>query len=153
MSDANLDLSPSSERFRKRMERMKKHPKEYAAERKERVGDQVEKVREDQERNRDLSDILLFVEEHEEELKDMLGADLENVTGSMQNYDAKQWGEMKQLFGAGQFDLVVEASPQNEPRVSVRIDLPEGNVQEKIPLTPSKQKEILASVQAKKDDV
>src|SRR3990167_8073718 len=146
MSDANLDIQPSSDRFRKRLERMKKNPKEYAAERKERVGDQVEKVTEDQERNKQASEILFFVEAHEEELKKKLGGDLEKATGALQNYDARQWDDMTQLFKQGKFDLAVDSTEKGEPQISVRIDLPEGNVQEKIPLTASTQKELLASL-------
>ena len=149
MSDANLDLSPSSERFREREKRKKKHPKEYAEDRKERVGDQVEKVAEDQERNREISELLILLREHEEEFKEKLGNDLENVTGMMQNYDARQWSEMKQAFGEGKFDLSIDATSEGKTQISVGIDLPEGNVHEKVPLTPSKQKEFLAAMQAK----
>lgn len=151
MSDANLDLQPASDRFRKRLERLKQNPQEYAAEREKRVGDQVEKVTEDQERNKVASEILFFVEAHEEELKKKLGGDLEKATGALQNYDARQWDDMTQLFKQGKFDLAVDSTEKGEPQISVRIDLPEGNVQEKIPLSLSKQQEIIASMHAKNE--
>ncbi len=152
MSDANLDIQPSSDRFRKRLERMKKHPKEYAKERQKRVGDQVEKIGEDQERNREASELLILLREHEEELKEQLGADLEKATGALQSYDAKQWEDLQQFFSEGKFDLFAEPTDEGKPQISVRIELPEGNVQEKIPLTPSKQQEILAMAPPKQNN-
>jgi len=148
MSDSNLEYLSGRER-EKRLKKRMRSSKEYAEERKERVGDQVEKVAEDQERNREISELLIFLREHEEELKEKLGNDLENVTGMMQNYDARQWSEMQQAFGEGKFDLSIDATSEGKTQISVGIDLPEGTVQEKIPLTPSKQKEFLAAMQAK----
>ena len=143
MSDANLDIVPSSERFRKHQERVKRTAKEYAAERAERMGDQVEKITEDMEKNARLSEILLYVQEHEKELKEQLGAKLEEAAGSLQNYDAKQWGELKQLFGKGQYALTARAGSDGRPEVALAMTLAEGNVQEKIPLKPSMQQEII----------
>src|SRR3989338_11187961 len=106
---------------------------------------------EDQERNKQTSEILFFVEAHEEELKKKLGFDLEKATGALQNYDARQWDDMTQLFKEGKFDLAVDSTEKGEPQISVRIDLPEGNVQEKIPLSPSKQQEIITLAHPKKN--
>ena len=151
MSESNLEHLSAIERSKELAKRAKKSPEKYAEERKERVGDQVEKVTEDQERNKQASEILFFVEAHEEELKKKLGGDLEKATGALQNYDARQWDDMTQLFKQGKFDLAVDSTEKGEPQISVRIDLPEGNVQEKIPLSLSKQQDIIALAHPKKN--
>ena len=142
MDNANLDILPSSERFRQRHERMKRGPKEYAEQRAERVGDQVGNIAEDMERNEELSELLIALHEEETTLKEQLGGDLENCTGALQNYDAKQWEDLLKAFTQGRYTFTVETGKNGKPEIGLALDLPEGNVKEKIPLTQTVQEAI-----------
>ncbi|MEK7137513.1 MAG: hypothetical protein AAB853_04490 [Patescibacteria group bacterium] len=143
MDPSWIDILPSLERQKIR-ERPKRTREEYA-EGREKVRKQHERIREDREKNERTAEVLLYIETYEETLKEKLAAEkLENVAGMLQNYDAKQWGQMQKAFSQHQFDLSVATDNSGEPHISMTIDLPEGNAKETLPLAPKLQEALIA---------
>jgi hypothetical protein len=145
VSDSNIEHLSTSEREKALKRRAKKSPEQYAEERTERVGDQLKEVEEDQERNEKAAELLHDLHEHEKKLKEALGSELEKVAMKLQQYDAKQWDDLSQAFAHGQYSFKTE--PQGKHiEISIVIDAPEGNVQEKIPLKKNTQQDVMQSL-------
>jgi len=139
----NLDLLPSSVRESAR-EKPKRSPKEYA-EGRERFQEQLKEATEKTKLNEASAEVLLYIELNEEELKErMQKENLQDLTQEFRSYDARQWGQLQHTFGTGQFDLAVEQTHEGHPKISMTIDLPEGNVQEKLQLNQSLQEALIA---------
>ena len=144
MTDSNLDIYSSSRRFEKRRERMKRSPREYAKSR-EKVKDNVREVDEHMEKNEKTAEVMLYIEMNEDKIKEkMLKESLRSSIGEFSSYDKKQWGQMQLAFSQGKFDLSVDTTHDNKPRISMQIALPEGKVSEKLPLTQSLQEDLMA---------
>ena len=138
----NLELLPSS--TREKAQNKPKRSKEEYAESREKVKDGVKEAKESREQNESVAEVMLYIEFNEEELKEkMMKENLQDTVGEFSSYDKKQWSQLQQAFGENRFDLIVEKSDIGEPNISMRIDLPEGNVREKIPLNSSLQEALI----------
>lgn len=138
----NLELLPSSAREKAR-NKPERSSEEYADSR-EKVKEGVQEAKESREQNESVAEVMLYIEFNEEELKEkMMKENLQDTIGEFSSYDKKQWSQLQQAFGESRFDLVVEKSDAGEPHISMRVDLPEGNVQEKIPLNSGLQEALI----------
>ncbi len=144
----NLDLLPASIRERAR-ERPKRSAKEYAKSR-EKFKEGLKEATEKSKLNEVSAEVLLYIELNEEELKEkMQKENLQDLVQEFHKYDAKQWGQLQAVFGKGQFDLQVNQTHEGHPQISMTIDLPEGNVQEKLQLNQALQEALIARATGK----
>lgn len=139
----NLDLLPSMMR-EKAKERPKRSADEYAKSR-----EQFQEGLKEAKNRSKLSDIaaevLFYIEMEEEELKEKFQEeDLKDVVQDFGSYDSKQWGQLQQAFGEGRFDLQVEQAKEGHPTISMNVEMPEGNVAEKVQLNQSLQEALIA---------
>ena len=134
----NLDLLPSMVR-EKAKEKPKRSAKEYA-EGREKFQEGLKEAKERSRLSDVAAEVLFYIEMEEEELKEKFQEeDLKDIVQDFGSYDAKQWGQMQQTFGEGRFDLQVEQSEDGHPTISMNVDMPEGNVAEKVQLNQSLQ--------------
>ena len=148
MDSSWLDILPSLERQKIR-ERPERSREEYAESR-EKVKKQRERTQEEREKNERTADVLFYIENCGDDVKEKLAAEkLEKVAGNLQNYDAKQWGQMQQAFVQRHFALKVDTTGDGQPQISAVIDLPEGNVREKLPLVSALQQALIAKAVGK----
>jgi len=134
----NLELLPSSVRHKAR-EKPARSPKEYEESRLK-VQEGIREGHERKEREQNVAEVLFYIEINEDELKEkMQGEKLEDTLAEFRSFDLKQWRGMQQAFAQGKFDLSVGAAADGKPHISMQIELPEGNVTEKLPLAQSLQ--------------
>ena len=129
-----LDLIPSHERQKLR-ELKKRSPEEYERLR-ERVKS-VEQIAEEMDRNEQLAE-LSFALEAEPKLKDALKKQIEKDVreqGAEAVLEADLPEEVRTQLERGAFDVCVDAHPETQQDQIMII--PEGNVQEKIPVQSS----------------
>ena len=104
----------------------------------------MQEAKESHEQNETMAEVMLYIEINEDELKEkMKDENLSDVITDFASYDQRQWNHMKQAFGEANFDLCVDKSDKGQPRISMQIDLPEGNVSEKIPLHKDLQEALI----------
>jgi len=134
----NLEHLPSASREKAR-EKNKRTPKEYEKSR-NKVKENVKEA-DDRMKNKEHSaEVMLYIEMNEEDLKEKMKEEsFDEVTKEFGSYDARQWAQMQKTFAEGQFDLQVETTDEGKPKISMNIDMPEGNVAEKIQLNQSLQ--------------
>lgn len=134
----NLELLPSSVRHKVR-EKPRRSPEEYEASR-EKVKEGLREGDEHKEKEEKVAEVMAYIELNEDELKEkMQGEKLEDTLAEFRSYDLRQWRSMQQAFAQGKFDLSVTASDEGKPKISMQIELPEGNVTEKLQLNPQLQ--------------
>lgn len=134
----NLELLPSSVRHQAR-EKLARSPKEYEESR-AKVKEGLREGDERKEKERGVAEVLFYIEMNEEELKEkMQGEKLEDSLAEFRSFDLKQWRSMQRAFAQGKFDLSVAATGEGKPTISMQIELPEGNVTEKLPLAQALQ--------------
>ena len=138
----NLELLPSASREKAR-ESVKRTPKEYKESRKK-VKENVKEA-DDRMRNKEHSaEVMLYIEFNEKELKEKMKEEsFDEVAKQFSSYDSRQWSQMQQAFGEGKFDLQVETTDEGKPTISMNVDLPEGNVAEKVQLNQSLQEALI----------
>lgn len=137
------ELSPRLREYLKK----RLSPAEYASyvEHREKSMDRhVEKVIEDFERNAEAADLALHVELHQETLKEELKekefTDIVELPQKLQ----EKLPALQQAFAEGKFHLDVQPTGDEHAHLTVSVQLPEGNVQEALPVKPQLQKTILA---------
>lgn len=134
----NVELLPSS--VRKKAREKPKRSKEAYAESREKVKEGVQEAKESREQNEQTAEVMLYIEMNEEELKEkMKDENLADIAANFSSYDKKQWGQMQQIFGEANFDLSVTKGEDGQPQISMQIDMPEGNVSEKMQLNQQLQ--------------
>ena len=134
----NVELLPSASREKAR-EKPKRSAKEYAKSR-EKVKEGLQEAKESREQNENTAEVMLYIEMNEEKLKEkMKDENLTDVASGFMSYDKRQWGQMQKAFGEAHFDLSVEKGEDGQPQISIQIDLPEGNVSEKMQLNQQLQ--------------
>ena len=134
----NVEMLPSASREKSR-EKPKRSAKEYSKDR-EKVKEGVQEAKESHEENRSVAEVMLYIELNEDELKEkMKNENMADVVSDFSSYDKKQWGQMQQIFGEANFDLSVTKGEDGQPQISMQIDLPEGNVSEKMQLNQQLQ--------------
>jgi len=139
----NLDLLPSSER-QSAHERPKRSAGEYAQSR-EMFQEGLKEATEKSKLNEVSAEVLMYIELNETELKEkMQKENLQDLSQEFRSYDAKQWDQLRLAFDKGQFDLSVDQTHEGHPQISMTIDLPEGNVKEKVQLNQSLQEALIA---------
>jgi len=139
----NLELLPSSSREKAR-ERTERTPKEYEKSR-EKVKDNVREAKDQMKNKEHSAEVMLYIELNEEELKEKMKEEsFDEIAGEMRSYDARQWAQMQQTFANGRFDLQVETTDEGKPMISMNIEMPEGNVKEKVQLNQSLQEALIA---------
>lgn len=137
MPDSSELPSGLRERLRRRLSETE--IREYFERRGERMDRHVEKIIEDYERNEALAerlhDVSEFLEAHREELTEELrDQDLLSVVDLPPGLE-QLLPQLREAFTRGKFELAVDTGQEEDrARVSVMIDLPEGNVSEKLPL-------------------
>jgi hypothetical protein len=145
----NVDLLPAQVR-EKAKEEPKKSAKAYAKGRekfKEGLRESEDRVK----NKKEAADVMLYIELNEEELKEKMSDEKpEDIVKKIGSYDAKQWGQMQQAFGESRFDLSVDTDDQGKPIISMQVELPEGNVSEKMQLTQGLQDALVARALGKK---
>jgi hypothetical protein len=135
---SNPDLLPSM--IREKARETPKRSEEQYAETRERVQKGVREAEKHMKLNDVAADVLLYIEMNEEKLNEKLKDEsLQDVAKDFQSYDAKQWGQLQQAFGAGKFDLHVTQAEKGHPIITMTVTLPEGNVQETMQLNQSLQ--------------
>lgn len=135
---SNPDLLPSM--IREKARETPKRSEEQYAETRERVQKGVREAEKHMKLNDVAADVLLYIEMNEEKLNEKLKDEsLQDVAKDFQSYDARQWGQLQQAFGAGKFDLQVVQAKDGQPQIAMNITLPEGNVKETVQLNQSLQ--------------
>ncbi len=138
----NLDLLPSMVREKAKEDR-ERSAEEYAESR-EKVKEGVKDAKERSKLSDVAAEVLFYIEMEEEELKEKFQEeDLKDVVQDFGSYDSKQWGQLQQAFGEGRFDLQVEQAEEGHPTISMNVEMPEGNVTEKVQLNQSLQEALI----------
>lgn len=138
----NPELLPSSVRQKVR-EKPARSPEEYEASR-EKVKEGIREGHERKEKEKNVAEVMLYIEVHEEELKEKMQKEkMEDTIAEMRSYDLRQWRQMQQAFAAGQFDLSVNVTDDGTPQISMQIELPEGNVTDKLALNQKLQDRLI----------
>jgi len=139
----NVELLPSASREKSR-KRPKRSKEEYKKSR-EKVKEGVREAKEHREQNETVAEVMLYIEMNEEQLKEkMKDENLSDIASGFTSYDQRQWDQLQTIFGEGRFDLSVDKNDEGNPRISMQIDLPEGNVSEKVSLNQSLQDALIA---------
>lgn len=138
----NLELLPSSVRQKLR-EKAPRTPEEYEESR-EKVKEGLREGDEHKEREKDAAEVLLYIETNEEELKEKMSKEkLEDTLAEFGSFDLKQLRGMQQAFAQGKFDLSVGTTSEGKPAITMQIELPEGNVTDKLQLAQSLQEALI----------
>jgi hypothetical protein len=134
----NAELLPSAIRDKAR-ETPKRSAQEYAESR-EKVKQGVREAGEHTKNSKQSAEVMLYIELNEDALKEKIAQEKpEDIIQNIGSYDAKQWGQMQQAFGETHFDLQVETTDEGKPQIAIQIELPDGNVSEKLQLNQSLQ--------------
>lgn len=134
----NLELLPSSVRQKLR-EKAPRSPEEYEESR-EKVKEGLREGDEHKEKEKGAAEMMLYIEVNEEELKEKMSKEkLEDTLAEFGSFDLKQLRGMQQAFVQGKFDLSVGTTSEGKPTISMQIELPEGNVSEKLQLAQALQ--------------
>lgn len=134
----NLELLPSSVRQKIR-EKAPRTPEEYEESR-EKVKEGLREGDEHKEKEKGLAEVTLYIEVNEEELKEKMSKEkLEDTLAEFGSFDLKQLRGMQQAFAQGKFDLGVSQTSEGKPTITMQMELPEGNVSDKLQLAQSLQ--------------
>jgi len=129
---------------REKVREKPKRSKEAYAKSREKVKEGVQEASEHKEQNKSVAEVMLYIELNEDELKEkMKNENMADVVTDFSSYDQKQWSQMQQVFGEANFDLSVTKGEDGQPQISMTIDLPEGNVSEKMALSQDLQEALV----------